>query len=262
MKQLWAIFREYYLSALSVLALVIIWELGVHLLNTPIYLLPAPSQIFIRLFTTPTLMYHAWVTLQEIILGFLLGAVVAIVLATSMSEFKTLEKAFYPLVVVSQSFPKEALAPLFLIWLGYGIMSKVVIAALISFFPVMINTIRGLRSVNPLAVDLMRSMAASRRSIFLKLRAPTALPYTFAGLKAGIVLSVVGAIVGEFVGASAGIGHVILVANSQLATDLLFASLFVLGATAVILFVGFDIIEKKVLYWTEDVTSPLGESKI
>jgi len=169
-----------------------------------------------------------------------------------MTRFRSLEEMFYPILIASQSFPKEALAPLFLIWLGYGVIPKIVIAGLISFFPIVINTIKGLTSVNPLAMDLMKSMAATERNIFFKLRLPGALPYVLAGLKTGVVLSVVGAVVGEFVGANAGLGHVMIVANSQLATDLVFAVLLLLGGTGIILFSIISLAERRILYWMEE----------
>lgn len=251
-KYLRSILEKYYLSILSVVLLGFFWELLVYLISIPVYILPPPSRILNKLITTPTLFYHAAITLEEIILGFLLGASLGISIASLMVRFNLLEKIAYPLLIASQSFPKEAFAPILLIWLGYGIIPKIVIAALIPFFPIVVTTIKGLTSADFLALELMRSMAASEKNVFFKLRLPSALPYILAGLKGGIILSIVGAIVGEFVGAGAGLGHVMIIANSQLATDLSFAALLLLGLMGIISYSIISFIEKKLLYWMED----------
>jgi NitT/TauT family transport system permease protein len=152
-----------------------------------------------------------------------------------------------PLVISSQTFPKEALAPVFLIWFGFGIFPKVIIAGLISFFPVVVNTTRGLLSVDPLILDLMRSLSAPPRQVFLKVRFPNAVPYIFAALKMCVTLSVIGAVVGEFVGASAGLGHLITIANSEMSTDLMFAALIVLGTMGTSLYLIVELIERAAL---------------
>jgi NitT/TauT family transport system permease protein len=164
-----------------------------------------------------------------------------------MARSRTFERMFYPLVISSQTFPKEALAPVFLTWLGYGIAPKVVIAGLISFFPVVINTTRGLLAVDPLILELMRSLSANQRQVFTKVRLPNAIPYLFAALKMCVTLSVIGAVVGEFVGASEGLGHLVRLANSELATDLMFAALVVLGAMGTALFLAVEGLEKVLL---------------
>jgi NitT/TauT family transport system permease protein len=164
-----------------------------------------------------------------------------------MARSRLIERMLYPLVISSQTFPKEALAPIFVIWFGFGLLPKVIIAGLISFFPVVVNTTRGLLSVDPLILDLMRSLSANHRQIFTKVRLPNAIPYLFAALKMCITLSVIGAVVGEFVGASAGLGHLIRLANSELATDLMFAALIALGLMGTTLFLLVDGLEKTAL---------------
>ncbi len=244
--------KEYYLSILSVFILLLSWEVVVRVFDIPTYLIPAPSRVLNKLFISSDLILkNTIVTMKEIMGGFFIGATVAVLLAILMVHSRAMEKIFYPLMVMSQSFPKESLAPLFVIWLGYGMLPKIVMAALISFFPIAINSIRGFISVDPLAIDLMRSLSATKRQIFLKLRLPNALPYIFAALKVSITLSLIGAIIGEFVGASAGLGHLIILSNSQLQTDLLFAVLFVLAFIGITLFLIVDLLEKLFLYWQE-----------
>ncbi len=240
--------REYALSLLFVLFALAVWEVLVRALQVADYILPPPSQILTRVFTSRhTLLGHAWVTLQEALLGFVLGATAGTTCAIAMARSRVIERMLYPLVVSSQTFPKEALAPVFLMWFGFGILPKVIIAGLISFFPVVVNTMRGLLSVDPLILDLMRSLSANQRQVFLKVRLPNAIPYIFAALKMCITLSVIGAVVGEFVGASAGLGHLIRLANSELATDLMFAALIVLGIMGTLLFLIIEGLERNLM---------------
>lgn len=242
------VFREYGLSALFVTGLLCAWEVTARSLQIPDYVLPLPSQIFTRLFTSlPTLLTHARATLLEALGGFVLGASSGAACAVAMARSRTVERMLYPLVISSQTFPKEALAPVFLTWFGYGIAPKIVIAGLISFFPVVINTTRGLLAVDPLILELMRSLSANQRQVFIKVRLPNAIPYLFAALKMCVTLSVIGAVVGEFVGASEGLGHLVRLANSELATDLMFAALVVLGAMGTSLFLAVEGLEKLLL---------------
>ncbi len=237
--------REYSLSALFISVVLILWEVGHHLFSVADYVLPAPSDIFIRIGASgPLLFDHALVTLKEVVGGFMLGASVGVSVAALMASSRVIERMLYPLVVSSQTFPKEALAPLFVVWFGFGLAPKVVIAGLISFFPVVVNMTRGLLSVDPLALDLLRSLSASKRQIFLKLRFPNAVPYLFAALKMCVTLSVIGAVVGEFVGSSAGLGHLIRLANTEMATDLVFAALIALGIMGTLLFLIVEAAEK------------------
>ncbi|MCH2665483.1 ABC transporter permease, partial [bacterium] len=170
-----------------------------------------------------------------------------ITVALAMARSRTIEKALSPIVISSQTFPKEALAPVFVVWFGFGILPKVVIAGLISFFPVVVNTTRGLITVDPLILDLMRSLSATPRQVFTQVRIPNAVPYIFAALKMCVTLSVIGAVVGEFVGASAGLGHLVRLANSELSTDLVFAALIVLGAMGTSLYLIVERIERSAL---------------
>ncbi len=250
--------REYGLSFVFVFVTLGIWELLVYAWDVADYILPAPSRIFGKLISARyTLLGHAWVTLQEALWGFLLGAGTGVAGAIVMARSPVIERMLYPIVISSQTFPKEALAPLFIVWFGLGLFPKVVIAALISFFPVIINTTRGLLSVDPLILDLMRALSAGRRQILIKVRLPHAIPYLFAALKICVTLSVIGAVVGEFVGASAGLGHLTRLANSELATDLMFAALIVLGAMGTLLFLIVEGLEKLLLKRWGDFHEPL-----
>ncbi len=239
------IFREYFFSACFLLVLLASWEVLVGLLEIADYILPPPSSILSRLYTSRyTLIEHAGVTLEEALLGFVLGAVGGTSCAILMARSQTAQRALYPLVISSQTFPKEALAPVFVVWFGFGILPKIIIAGLISFFPVVVNTTRGLLAVDPLILDLMRALSANQRQVFLKVRLPNAIPYLFAALKMCVTLSVIGAVVGEFVGASAGLGHLTQVANAEFETDLMFAALVVLGGMGTSLFLIVDGLEK------------------
>ncbi len=240
--------EDYAISFGFVVLMLGIWEISIHVLEVADFILPPPSLIFARLWASlPLLLRHASVTLTEAVLGFLLGASTGIVCALAMARSRIIERALSPLVISSQTFPKEALAPLFVVWFGFGIVPKVIIAGLISFFPVVVNTTRGLISVDPLILDLMRSLSATPRQVFLKVRLPNAVPYIFAALKICVTLSVIGAVVGEFVGASAGLGHLVRLANSELATDLMFAALIVLGAMGTTLYLIVEGIERAAL---------------
>ena len=239
------ILSEYLFSACFLLSILVVWEFLVISLEIADYILPPPSSIVSKLYSARlTLLSHAAVTLQEALCGFVLGAFAGTSCAILMARSKTAQRVLYPLVISSQTFPKEALAPVFVVWFGFGIFPKIVIAGLISFFPVVVNTTRGLLSVDPLILDLMRALSANQRQVFMKVRLPNAVPYLFAALKMCITLSVIGAVVGEFVGASAGLGHLTQVANAEFATDLMFAALVVLGIMGTSLFLIVDGLER------------------
>ena len=237
MRAVWRFCREYLATIVFVAAITLGWEAFVRITGTASYLLPAPSAVFARLVNQWQMMlHHAGVTLTEVAAGFALGASVGVFAAAVMHRSSPIRKAIGPLVVASQTFPKEALAPLFIVLLGPGLLPKVLVAALISFFPMTINTMRGLSSTDPLAKDVFVSLAATRDQMFWKLEVPSALPFVFTGLRMSITLSVIGAVVGEFVGASEGLGYLTQLANDTLQTDLMFASLLMLGTMGVALY--------------------------
>lgn len=235
---------------ISVAVALIAWETAVQAFALPEYLLPLPSTVIVELVhETGYLLPHLLITSFETVLGFILAIVVGITLAVLIVSSPTLEAAIYPLLVGSQSIPKVAIAPLLIFWTGIGLLPKVLIAFLIAFFPIVIDTVVGLRSVEPEMLQLARSMGASQIRTFWKVRFPTALPSIFAGLKVGVTLAVVGAIVGEFIQADRGLGYTLLQANAVLNTKLSFAIVLLLSVVGVVLFLVVDWIERLTIPW-------------
>ena len=229
-----------------------IWEGAVHLFEMPRYILPAPSKIVVTLFTEHAqLLKHTLVTLEEMLLGFVLAVSIGVPLAVLMFEFPALEKAFYPYVIGSQTVPVFAIAPLLVLWFGFGIASKVVMAALIVFFAIVLNTLDGLKSTDPDTVDLFRILRASRWQILWKVRIPSALPFIFSGAKIGISISTIGAVIGEWVGAKAGLGYLMLYANSRLQVSLVFAAIFCLTILGLSLFGVMTLLERYAMPWRQ-----------
>ena len=242
--------RSWAPAALTVIAAIALWEVAVRLFRVPEYLVPAPSGALLALGAEwRYLLLHTWVTTQEILWGFALAVVVGIPTAMAIVYSPVLERSLYPLLVASQSVPKIAIAPLLIFWAGIGMFPKVLVAFLISFFPIIIDTVIGLRSVEPEMIYLARSMGAGEGKVFMKIRLPTALPNIFAGLKVAVTLAVVGAIVGEFIQADQGLGYALLQANAMLNTRLAFATILILGAIGVALFVAVDRLERLLIPW-------------
>jgi NitT/TauT family transport system permease protein len=194
-------------------------------------------------------------TLSEVILGFVLAAASAFILGTLISQIRLLEAVIYPYIVAVQTLPKVAVAPLILIWVGLGIEGKIFIAATVSFFPMLVNTIVGLRSAPQNEIDLMRSLSAGRWKIFRYVQLPEALPFIFAGLNIGLVLAVLGAIVGEFVGAKGGLGYLIVQMNFNLDVAGIFAALLLLGIMGIALNFLSQFLRRKIVFWKHDSSS-------
>lgn len=229
---------------LALVVLVLIWHFTILLFHLPPYVLPKPSGVFGRIFSEKQrLIENAWPTIQEILGGFTLSIFVGIPLAMTIVRSVWIDRMISPILVASQTIPKVAIAPILLIWFGLGMAPKILIAFLIAFFPIVISTTVGLRSVPRELIDLALSMGASRSQLFLRIRAPYALPTFFGGLKVAITLASIGAIVGEFVGASEGLGYLIMVANGRLDTELLFAVVIVLVVIGVILYWLVELLE-------------------
>jgi ABC-type nitrate/sulfonate/bicarbonate transport system permease component len=231
-------------------ALLAVWELAVRVAGVPGYILPPPSRIataFVHHF--PLIWGHTVVTMAEIALGLLLGGAAGFLLAVGIVYVPVLEWALHPLIIASQMIPVFAIAPLLIVWLGYGLWPKVVVAGLIGFFPMTINGIDGLRSANAETVDLFRSLGASRWQIFARLRLPGSLPSLFTGWKIGATLSVVGATIGEWIGARRGLGFLMLQSNALLRVDLVFAAILALALVGLLLFGAVRIIERWALRW-------------
>ncbi|HTW29149.1 MAG TPA: ABC transporter permease [Acetobacteraceae bacterium] len=233
------------------IAVLVAWEAVIRLLHLPQYALPAPSAIAAVLVAKQaSLAAAAWVTAGEVLVGFIVSGVVGAALALLIARFDRLGRAIYPLVVLFQTVPKIALAPLFVLWFGYGLLPKVVLIAVIAFFPVGLDMLAGLRAVDPNLVALMRSVGASRGQILWRVQVPTALPHLMSGLKIAVTLSVIGAIVGEFSGASAGLGYMIEFASTQLDTALVFAALVEVSVLGIVFYYLVELAERLLVPWS------------
>ena len=231
-------------------SLILIWQLVAYFSGIRDYVLPEPSQILVTGWQERAdLFSHARVTFREVITGFVIAVSIGWVTAVLISQSKIAERGIYPLVIASQTIPVLAIAPILLIWFGFGIASKVVVVALISYFPVVINTVAGMKSVDRDALYLMQSLGGSRASAFRRVTLPASMPYFFTGVKQASVISVIGAIAGEWVGASRGLGPVMIAANSYLRTELVFAAMLFLSLMAMFMFVTTSIIERLTLRW-------------
>lgn len=236
----------------GLLVALLLWEALVRLTGLPAFLLPGPRAVarrFLLALADGTLAAHTLATLSEVIAGLTLGLVVALVLGYALAQSRTIERLLAPYIVASQAIPIVAVAPLLIIWFGPGRLSKVLVAALIVFFPVLVNTVVGLRSVPEELKDLMRSLRATRWQTFTKLEVPASLPVLFGGLKVGATLSVIGAVVGEFVAADRGLGFLINVGRGLYDTSLVFVAIFVLIAMSLSLYGLVSILERRLLAW-------------
>jgi NitT/TauT family transport system permease protein len=246
--------REALPAALGLAVLLSAWEAWVRLRHVKPYLVPAPSRVVARLAREPELfLREGFHTLEGAILGFFLGAAIAVSLAALMSQSRFLERAIFPLAILVKVTPIIAAAPLLAIWFGFGLFPKVFIAALVVFFPVMVNALVGFRSVSPSALALFESLAARRGEVFLKLRVPSSLPYLFAAFRLAIPLSVMGAVVAEWFSGDRGLGRVIYVANSNLDMATAFGGVFALAIIGISLYLVSTALEKKLLFWHESV---------
>ena len=254
-RQLRALVRTMAYVVPPVLTLALIaagWELWTQIRDVPTYLVPAPSKVLIGLLQNPGFFAkEGAVTLSEALAGFALGSGVALVGAALMAHSRFLERSLLPLAILVKVTPIVAVAPLFVIWFGFGMMPKVLITALITFFPVLVNGITGFRSVDPGAMDFLRSLRASQWEIFIALRVPSSTPYLFSAFRVSIPLSVIGAVIGEWFSADRGLGSVIIVAHSNLDMVTLFGAIFTLAVIGIGLTILVAMIEKKVLFWHE-----------
>jgi len=232
--------------------IIVIWDLYVRLLGLSSLVLPSPYQVWLSLVENTLsgrLIDHMWVTLSEVLLGFLLGSVVGVALGTLTAQSPLMRTILGPYILASQAMPKLALAPIIVIWLGFGIAPKVVITALICFFPLLENTIIGLTSTNPHQVELFQVLTASRWQSFIKLRVPNALPVIFAGLRVAITLAVVGAVVGEYVGANRGLGALVIAAQGSFDTPLMFSIFVYLTVIGIVLYKLMELLEQTAFSW-------------
>ena len=232
------------------LMIIAAWDLSIRLFNIPAYQIPAPGDVVKVLWTDwPELLSQTWPTTYATIAGFLLSALFGIPVAMLIAGSRTIESYVYPLLVFSQSIPKVAIAPLFVVWFGFGIVPKIIAAFLLGFFPVVVSAVQGFKSVDPDMVDLARAMKGSRFSVFCAVNLPHALPAIFSGLKVSVTLAVVGAVVGEFVGSNSGIGYVLQRSIGTFDLPTMFAALVILALLGVLLFWIVDRIERFAIPW-------------
>jgi NitT/TauT family transport system permease protein len=234
----------------TLVALVAIWYATVKVFRVPPYLLPLPGDVIQRLRDDFwLLMQHSWVTVYVTLGGFLLSIIIGVPLAILLVASRVLERAVMPWLILSQTFPKVALAPLIVIWFGLGLGPKLVTAFLVAFFPIVVSTIVGLRSIEREMLELASSIRATTLQTFFHFRLPIALPNVFAGMKVSVAFSVVGAVIAEWVGANAGLGYLLLQANGNLDATLLFAVLVILLLIGVVLYYAVEFVERLVIPW-------------
>ncbi len=242
----------------TALGLLLVWEAAVRGFGVPVFILPPPSRIATTLVTRwPVIWPDALVTLGEMIGGLVIGAVAGMAAALAMAASRLAERSVGPLLVVAQALPVFAVAPLLVIWLGFGLPSKFAMAALVNFFPVTTTFFEGLRRTDPGLIDLGRLNGASRAQILLRLRLPAALPALAAGLRIAAAGAPLGAIVGEWVGASAGLGLLMLHANARMQTDTVFAGLTVLVTFSIALWALVGALTRRLVPWAPDTLSAL-----
>jgi putative hydroxymethylpyrimidine transport system permease protein len=252
----WQRASRWLLPAATVVLLLGAWQLACRwdpiadALNLEPFLVPAPSDIAEALWKDRSLLADdGWVTLKEVLLGFACAVAVGLFFAVVLHVSETLRRAFYPLIVASQTVPIIVVAPILVVWLGFGIGPTMVIITLICFFPITVNTLDGLRSVDPEAVKMMRSLDAGRWALFRRVEAPTALPYAFSGAKIAVAVAMIAAVFAEWAGSSSGLGHLILQASGQLLAARTFAAVVVLSLFAIGLFGALSLLERKVVRW-------------
>ncbi|MDQ1354360.1 MAG: NitT/TauT family transport system permease protein [Acidobacteriota bacterium] len=242
-----------FLPALFFLLVILIcWEAIVSVFQIPVYLLPKPSMILGSLKESlPMLGSHFFITCIEAAVGFILGALFGIFLAALFVHSRTLELSLYPYAIALKTVPIVAIAPLLIVWFGNGIFPKIIIAAIISFFPIVVNTVKGMKSIDNEALDLFDSLSANSWQIFIKLRIPTSLPYIFSALKISCTLSVIGAIVGEFSGADKGLGYFILISSYRVQTVDMFVGILMSSILGICFFYLIAVIEYFSIPWAK-----------
>jgi NitT/TauT family transport system permease protein len=235
---------------LGIVTFLLAWQIFVVVYNMPSYLLPSPRAIGNTFYNQlPILLKNGWVTVYEMLAGYAMAVCVAVPLAIAITSSKRFNEFVMPTMLFFQIVPKVAIAPLFLVWFGVGVTPKILVAFLISFFPIVIDAAVGLRSMSPEMGDLARSMGASRWQVFAQFRLPTSLPYLFSGLKVAATLAIAGTVVGEFVGADKGLGYLLLVTNSNMETPLMFATILALTIIGLVFYYLVELLESFLIPW-------------
>lgn len=257
---------ELILAPVLLVVILVTWEWGVPYFDVPNYVLPTPSAIGVALWRGLDAGFmarggywlHTWVTVWEVLLGFFIGSGVGLLLGTVISQFRIIEATLRIYLVAIQSLPKIALAPIIVLWFGFGLTSKVVIICLLTFFPLLINSMAGFKAVDPERLELMRALGANPWQIFWKVRLPSAMPYIFAGLDMAAVFAVVGAVVGEFVGAQRGLGTLILSMNAQMDIAGTFSVFIILAVVGIGIHKALRMVERRVLFWSGEEQRMMG----
>ncbi len=234
----------------TAIGLVLVWQFGVRIFGVPEYIAPAPSDVaaeFVKEF--PLLLRNFWPTFYESVTGFFVGNLTAILIAVAFVHSRTVERAFFPIAVFINTIPILAIAPILVLIFGAGMTAKVIIAALICFFPTLVNMVRGLQAVSPQALELSRILSASKSEVFWKIRLPSSLPFLFSALKIAATTCVIGAIVGEWIGADLGLGALIIDSTFNYRSSLLYSTVFMSSGLSVLLFAAVSIAEKLVVRW-------------
>jgi len=233
-----------------ILVILVLWELLVNLGVVERYILPSPTDIISALITNGSdIMMHTWVTFFEGMTGLLVAVFLSLIMAIVMDQLPVVKKAIYPVLVISQTVPIIVIAPLLAMWFGFGIAPKIFVVVLVCFFPITVNLIEGLQSVDGELINLVRSMGATKSQIFAKIKFPSALPYFFSGLKIAATYSIMGAVIGEWLGGKSGLGVYMLRARHAFALDLVFAAILVIVIVSIMLFYGITGIQKALMPW-------------
>jgi len=241
---------------LTLLGLLVLWEATCRIFSIPTFLIPAPSEVALRLYEKRNIyLIHSMTTLYETTAGFVLAVVFGLLAAAVIVILPRLRDVVMPILLIAQIVPKVAIAPLLLIWFGYGLLPKILIAFLVAFFPIVVNGTSGLAAVQSELLDLGRSLEATRWQTFWKFRMPSALPEIFSGMKIAMTLATIGAVIGEFVGGNHGLGYLIMVANQEADTAYAFASIFLLSLMGVVLYLLVEIAERILIPWNVSTIS-------
>jgi len=249
-------------ATVIVVAVVALWEWVVAANDIPHWKLPAPSSIGSELWTSRVMLLdHTWVTVEEVLIGLAVALASGVLLAWMINLSRTLERVIYPSVIASQTIPIIVIAPLLLIWLGYGIQHKVIVVALISFFPIVVNTVDGLKSADPDVINMLRTLGANRWQVFWKVQVPASLPFLFSGVKIAVTVSVIGAVIGEWVGSSEGLGYLAIRSKSQFMSERVYAIVVLLSLMGIGLFLIAAALERALLPWYHNQRRRAGTSQ-
>lgn len=245
--------RDVIVGIIVLALLTVAAEVAVRIFDISQFVLPPPSAVFSELAARPQLYAEqTWTTFYETIVGFGLAVVLGLAAAVLITYSRLLQTILFPLLVLLQIVPKVAIAPLLIVWVGFGLKSKIIIALLVAFFPIVVDTITGLRAAEKDLLDLVRVLKGSKWQEFTKVRLPYAIPFIFSGLKVAVTLAVIGAIIGEFVGASRGLGYIIMIANSELRLDMSFAAILLLSAMGLALYGAVSLLQRILAPWSQE----------